>query len=580
MSAVTDVADVTDPAEAPKLPLGSSPFGQQVANHLNAGFSALWVHSHEQEEVLTEIVASLTFDDYPLVLQWDCVKGLRELQNATREHPYGWVWVPREGANTPEALLSMLSEGGSDRGEPVPINGPPGQAQRCVILVKNLDLLLNGAGRVQMLRDYLYMAEASWSQRFIVLSGEQSPPKPVGEKTFTCLAHPLPGESLLLGELTHLLGVTREEECEDIPEGETFAGIVAAARGLTRVEARNQFSLLLAEPPQELTASRIFHKKRRTIEQQGLGLDVLSGEITFADIGGYDFAKKYVRKMIEASAKYRNDRELKPRGIVLAGVPGCGKSLFSLAVGNSCSPRRPTIRWSPSLTGSKFVSQGAQNQRRVLDIFEQNAPMVIQVDEGEKQMHAGGEDSAAAGQAAEMQAQWLSWHEETTADCYPIFTMNQGVFAIMQTRPEFLARFDAVFFIDVPTRAQKDQIWRLEAVRKQLVASPDEWDAYVEKHGLPNDANWVGRDIGRCCREAKLLEVPLREVQIGDMSSQAAELIKRMRELADGRFMSVDYHGFYRSKEHESMVESALSGTGRRDRVRPRRPGKSSAENN
>lgn len=540
-------------------------FAEYIRHHLDAGFAALWVQSFEQEEAVNEI-GQAALEDYPLVLQWDCVQGVQQL------HVEGerWRWLPLEFSDKPaqaiEQLIQLLQIGGDADGGPVPINGRPGPDQvRCVVILKNPELTLNGV-RAQMLRNHLVLAEKQFKQRLIVLSDKPEPPEVLGPKTFTCLSQNLPGTEQLLRELDIVLETG--QEAEDLGEGETRDGIALAAKGLTRTEARNQFSMCLIEAPHVITASRVFERKRQVIEKQGLGLEILKGTVTFDEVGGYEFAKKYLTAMINASALYRGDRELKPRGAILAGIPGTGKSLLSLALANSINPKRPAIRWNPSLTGSKYVSQGAHNQKRVLEILEQNAPLVLQCDEAEKQQQAGysGADSASSGQAAEMQSLWLTWHEESTADVYPIFTMNQGVFDIANTRPEFLARFDRVFFVDVPTREQKDTIWQIELRRKKLIEHPEEWDALKQKGAIPDDTDWVGRDIARCCREAKLMNVPLSEVVVGTASSQARELIQRMRELAKGRFMSVDYSGFYEPEKHASRVLETMTSS--RDIVR------------
>ncbi len=129
----------------------------------------------------------------------------------------------------------------------------------------------------------------------------------------------------------------------------------------------------------------------------------------------------------------------------------------------------------------------------------------------------------------------LSWLNDHTSDVFVVCTCND----ISKLPPEFsrAERFDAIFFLDLPGREQKDQIWRI----------------YLELFGLdpkqpkPRDAEWTGAEIRACCRLAALLEVPLVEAakNVVPVAITAGESVERLRNWAAGRCLSADQSGVY-----------------------------------
>lgn len=507
-------------------------FGDRVVDMIAAGYPAIWIQSHEQDETVRELVAAIgASEDIPEMYVWDCVGGLRKVG----EDAGGMAAVPAQ-------MTDLLRINGMQAGNSFP--------ERSVILLMNLNMFLMQPPIRQFFLNHIPRVKVTGEQRLIVISGEPGPHEDLAHY-FTSIEYPRPNRD----KLDNLLAEIAVND-GDIPEGERDA-IIDAARGLTCMEAENAFSLSIARDGY-VDARAVFRQKSDFLKHGNLGLEVLEGETTFESIGGLAYLKQFYLEMIQN----RSESELlKPRGIVLAGVPGTGKSLFCLAAGNSCMPVRPSIRWAMTLTGSKWVSEGSHKMQQVLQILDMLAPLNVQVDEAEKQQKGAftGSDSAGAQQGTEMLSLWLTWHQESTSDVYPILTMNEGIIDVALNMPEMLARFDEVFFLDFPDRRQKDDIWIIHLLKYGLIEHPAEYKDLWKAGYIPDDAYWVGRDIDKACRQAAVRGIPIGDVRVGVTSSQAREAVERMREFAHGRWMSVEYADFYDKSKHREKLKQAAS---------------------
>lgn len=517
--------------------------GEEVADYVNAGFPGLWVHSYEHEEAVIEIARAVISDQIPIFFIWDCVKGLerfRGFQNGV----FHWDPVPDTAA--PNAAIDFLG------GEKPPNQNPQKDTDfaACVVIMKNLHPFLGKGPMNQILMNYLVRAKRVIFHRLVVLSVESQIPKDL-EKEFHPITHRLPNADQIRRNLREIA-----VQDSDLPEDpEEVEAIVEAASGLTHLEAENAFSLCLGRDGQ-VTAPPVFAVKAKTLEKGDLGLELLKGDETFDDIGGLGNLKEFCTDMLENRS---DDPKLAPKGIILAGVPGTGKSLFAKALGNTVHPQRPTIRWDIGQTMSKWVGDSQHKMLRCLNTIDAMAPCNLFADEFEKQVSTGmGSDTTSGGVQTQMLGQWLTWHQEHTSDVFVILTMN-NIMAIARNMPEFLARFDEVFFLDFPAKPQKEEIWKIHLTTFGHIEGPEQFDPAM----LPNDTDWTGRDIWKCCRQAAQRNKPLSEIRIGTLAQQVSETIGELRDFANGRWMSVEYPDYYDVNEHAKKVGTKTVTHGR-----------------
>lgn len=549
------------------------PLGEEIVDYWNAAYPGLWVRSFEHEEAEKEMLRAAigAVKDYERYFYvWDGATGMKEYTLGSEGPPKkkpGWQSI--DGTlgfeNAFAWLASMLSNVVPVSERPAP---PPGKTidptevvrGSCVVVMKNLDTFLINPIRDQMLLNHLHLAETKLSQRIVLLSPNALPPKL--SKSFQMLTHALPGRE----KLKDILYDNANEG--DLPEDDVeIEAIIDASRGLTRSQAYNAFTLCTVRD-KVVSARKVFEEKASAFESTGLGLELNRDKLTFEDVGGLEYLKRFYLEML---AK-RFNPDIKRNGIILAGVPGTGKSLFSETAGNSTKPVRPALRWMAAMAISKYVGDSGHNMKEVLDIADSCAPIILEIDEAEKAFadFVGGGESGGSSVGAQMMSIWLPWHQMHRSDVYPILTMND-IIPLAKSRPEFLARFDEVFFIDAPAREQKDAIWKLHMMRTRLIDHVDEYDDMANNlGGIPDDEGWVGRDIWKVCNQSALRGIPLDQIRIGTMSNQAKESLAEMREFAHGRWMSSEYEDYYDKDKHLQKI-TEVTGPKKRDIARPKK---------
>ena len=304
-----------------------------------------------------------------------------------------------------------------------------------------------------------------------------------------------------------------------------------AAAGLTRYEAEGACSLSLVRHGR-LEPSAIWELKSQTLVKSGL-LSLHRGGETFAELGGLDSLKAFCLRAMRPRASGKAER---PRGVLLLGVSGSGKSAFCKALGNETG--RPTLVLDVGALMGSLVGQSEERTRQALRIVDAMAPCVLMVDEVEKALAGvAGSGQNDSGVSARMFGSLLSWLNDHESDVFVVCTAND----VTKLPPEFsrAERFDGLFFLDLPDAEQKAIIWR----------------QYREKFGidagqrLPKDESWTGAEIRACCRLAALLDVPLVQAaqNVVPVAVTAAESVERLRGWASGRCLSADRAGIYRS---------------------------------
>jgi SpoVK/Ycf46/Vps4 family AAA+-type ATPase len=239
--------------------------------------------------------------------------------------------------------------------------------------------------------------------------------------------------------------------------------IIEAALGLTADEAENAFSkclvkarrfdidVILAEKEQIIRKSRVleFH---RAAEQ-------------FSDIGGLDQLKEWLRKRQAAFSRQAREFGLpESKGILLIGVPGCGKSLTAKAV--SSLWKLPLLRLDMGRVFEGLVGSSEENARQAIRMAEAIAPSILWIDELEKGF-AGTQSSnfSDAGTTARVFGTFVTWLQEKTSPVFVISTANN----ISALPPELLrkGRFDEIFFVDLPKKKEREEIFGIHLRKRR-----------------------------------------------------------------------------------------------------------------
>ena len=235
--------------------------------------------------------------------------------------------------------------------------------------------------------------------------------------------------------------------------------LVHAALGLSMAEAENAFARAMVDDG-SLTADDIaivLDEKRQVVRKSGV-LEFIKTDLDLDDVGGLNNLKRWLSRRNGSWLGGARDYGLPaPKGVLITGVPGCGKSLTAKATAASWG--LPLLRLDIGRIFSGLVGSSEQNLRTAIATAEAVAPCILWVDEIEKGFSntTGQGDS---GTSARVFGTFLTWMQEKRHPVFVVATANN----IDALPPEFLrkGRFDEIFFVDLPTTAEREVIWRLQ----------------------------------------------------------------------------------------------------------------------
>jgi ATP-dependent 26S proteasome regulatory subunit len=294
------------------------------------------------------------------------------------------------------------------------------------------------------------------------------------EKEITVLNFPLPDRE----ELGQLLDRIIEDvsQFEQVKVDLDDAGrerLLQAALGLTLGEAENVFAKIIVrdERLSAFDVNAVFAEKQQIIRKSGL-LEYHATTESFSHVGGLSVLKDWLQKRAATFTEEARQFGLPaPKGILILGVQGCGKSLCAKAV--STMWQQPLLRFDMGRMFGSLVGSSEENVRRAIAVAESVAPAILWVDEIDKAF-AGSQSSGSSdgGTTARVFGTFLTWLSEKTAPVFVVATAND----ISQLPPELLrkGRLDEIFFVDLPSESEREEVFRIHLLKRQR--SPEDFD--------------------------------------------------------------------------------------------------------
>ena len=230
--------------------------------------------------------------------------------------------------------------------------------------------------------------------------------------------------------------------------------IAEAALGLTEQEARQVFAKTTVRD-KGFHLKTILQEKKHIIRKSGI-LEFYETALGMESVGGLTLMKEWLNKRRNAFAPAAQEFGLPaPKGILLLGVPGCGKSLSAKAISQAW--QMPLLRLDVGKVFGSLVGSSEENMRRAIKTAEAVAPAILWLDELEKGF-SGTKSSGSSdgGTTARVFATFLTWLQERTSPVFVIATAND----VSMLPPELLrkGRFDEIFFVDLPNRQEREEI--------------------------------------------------------------------------------------------------------------------------
>jgi hypothetical protein len=412
---------------------------EKITRYIRAGYAGLYLVSHEEQRVEAELKAVAT-----------------ELKHAL----YAW--------SVTEGLIDTGKGTVRDCGEPLEVLALVGELpENSILLLRDFHQFLDEPNPVLVRKLKDVIREARTKGQTIAVLGCRLTLPPELEREVAIVEFALPGREQLRVVMDGIVASHNETMTKErrqrltAPDGNAATTLLDAARGMTTTEAENAYALSIVESG-VLDPAVIAREKAQAVKKNGL-LELIEATESLDAIGGLDVLKDWLLKRREAftprAAEYRLPT---PKGVLMLGIPGCGKSLTAKATASVFGV--PLLRLDAGRIFAGIVGQSESNLRSVIQTAEAIAPCVLWLDEFEKGL-SGSKSSGSTdgGTSARVFGSLLSWMQEKKAPVFIVATAND----VSQLPPELLrvGRWDQLFFIDLPNREERERIWQIQIAK-------------------------------------------------------------------------------------------------------------------
>lgn len=444
-------------------------------------------------------------------------------------------WSISIGLTRHRSGVDVRAEGRKDTRDPIiALREILGSSEPSIFVLRDFHEFLNNSEVKRRLRDLATLLRSTLST-VVILSPLMRLPDEL-EKDVTIYDFPLPDRADMQRMLEQISADIKGNPAlsMDLSEASREA-IIDAAIGLTYNEAENVFAktLVSAQRLTQTEAPLVYAEKKQVIRKTGL-LEYINVSETLSNVGGLDNLKDWIGRRRAAMDPHAAEFGLpSPRGLLLVGVQGCGKSLAAKASANELG--FPLVRLDIGRLFSKMVGETESNIRRALSIAEALAPVVLWIDELEKGLSGtGSSDSTDAGTTARLFGTILTWLQEKRAPVFVVATAND----IERLPAEVLrkGRFDEIFFVDLPTQNERRQIFSIHLKMRKRDPAKFDLDALAAA-----TEGYSGAEIEQIVIEAMFAVYGRKpDIETSDIIAAAKSLIpisKTMRQSIRARRM-------------------------------------------
>ena len=247
-----------------------------------------------------------------------------------------------------------------------------------------------------------------------------------------------------------------------------------AFKGLTEYEIENLLALSYSENGEleEDDLQLIFEQKQQMIRKSGI-LEMIPLKESMEDIGGLENLKEWFQRKAKVYTDMRSAEAFgvdMPKGVLIAGVPGCGKSLNAKAAAHLFQV--PLLRMDMGRLMGKYVGESEGNLRKAIALAEAISPCVLWIDELEKAFAGiGGGSGSGAEVTTRLFGNFLTWMQEKNSPTFVVATANN----ITQLPPELLrkGRFDEIFYVGFPDQEERRTIFKIHIRKRRETDLPN-----------------------------------------------------------------------------------------------------------
>jgi hypothetical protein len=542
-------------------------FRKKLKTFLSANCSGLYVESAEIEAVIRD-VNTVVENRHGFVWRWDIARGLQPIGRAANEtifnkNEIGEMQQIQQKSNDAIAAIEntpKLQEIYKDcyhaylekKYGKASLKNEPDRLAPLTLILENIDLLFhtNNPLLTQCLLNAI--SDGRRSDRSFLLVGTDFGRLPaVLEHALHRVERPLPDETVVYNIAVGLARSCSQYDNADDQEclnavfpPDKQEEIFRAVNGLTETDIEDAYAITLAEYG-VVSPKPVFEMKAAMV-RRAASLDTFKPKSGFEMLGGLEALKEFTL----ASVRDRVNHDLFPKGVLLTGIPGSGKTAIAKCLGQEVG--LPVIELSLGKLLGKYVGESEHSTARTIQVIERMAPIILVIDELEKAI-SGSSDSGSSSDGGVMRrilGAFLTWLQDKTSEVYVIGTCND----ISSLPPELsrAGRFDAVFFLDFPDAGQRKKIWNIYRKKHAIPASD----------GTPKDIGWTGTEIEHCCQMARMMGKSLLEsaAYIVPVGKASRDKLEQLREYAAGRFLDANRGGLYDPRNSDAILMDHLIG--------------------
>lgn len=407
----------------------------KLVRYIDAGFPIIYLNTFEEDKVDTIIKEVNSGKE---IYEWNETNGYIDFETKT----------PMTEDCTLEMMLDQLKT--------------QEMLDRKIILLKDVNAYLDDSKIVSKIKGLARMISQGADATVIIISNILVIPKEL-EKFITILEM----DYLNSDEIKQIILKFIKDNELDAVKDSLIDELAVAFKGLTEFEVNNLLALSYADDG-ELTRRDlrlIFDQKQQMIKKAGI-LEMIPLKETIEDIGGLENLKEW---FIRKAKVYKNMNKAKqygvdmPKGVLIAGVPGCGKSLNAKAAANLFEV--PLLRLDMGRLMGKYVGESEGNLRNAIALAEAISPCVLWIDELEKAFAGIGGDGGGAEVTTRLFGNFLTWMQEKDSPTFVVATAND----ITKLPPELLrkGRFDEIFYVGLPNEYEREKIFQIHINKRR-----------------------------------------------------------------------------------------------------------------
>ena len=406
----------------------------KLLRYIDAGFPIIYLNSFEEDKIDT-VISEISMGKE--IYEWNELYGYVDFETKA---------PMMEGCSLEQMLEQLKTD--------VLLDGK-------IIVLKDIHPYLESHQIVSKLKGIARLINQGADATLLIVSSVLSIPKEL-EKYITVLEL----DYLTVDEIKEVIETFISENDLGSANANLIEEMAVAFKGLTEFEIQNILALAYADDGEfsrkDLTL--IFDQKQQMIKKAGI-LEMVPLKVTVNDIGGLENLKEWFTKKakifrnIDKAKEYGVDL---PKGILIAGLPGCGKSLSAKAAASLFEV--PLIRLDMGRLMGKYVGESEANMRKAIALAEAISPCVLWVDELEKAFAGVGGDGGSAEITTRLFGTFLTWMQEKESPAFVVATAND----ITKLPPELLrkGRFDEIFYVGLPNEAERKKIFEIH-IRKR-----------------------------------------------------------------------------------------------------------------